>query len=469
MRRHYLVAILSLSVFGVALWGSTVEGGSLFGLEAKAPPARRRAYSYQKDPSKFFGKEKKVQPSTATAETNKKVEKREDYDVKPINTVLELPDELHGIFSSSSSGAGTTTTTTTSAPTTTTTTAAPSPTPQPTDGSSSSNAATPQPATPSPPSGSGSGSSSGGPSGHHTFVFTNNGIENLWVAILGNPGYPRLAEGGFVMAPAGPPMILQIPEGWEGRIWARVACEFDKNGTCNPPYQPCCASGSCLQEDGTFGLHCADSGVAPTSLIEFSLDNPSPIGPYDVYDVSLVDGWSVPLSIQPINGTYNPDPDPGVIAPWCEFTGCDAAPQCPNAFAVNGTTLSCWSPCQAAVNQAERHHLIDRACCVCTQSHPTCDCDSTQDSSSSEYGCCDGGFGCTPYHKPPYPSDTVCDPWSKEAGRGWTAEDLSYISVVEGACRKVYSWQFDDRAATFQCRKTNGFVDYWVQFVTRLR
>jgi hypothetical protein len=271
------------------------------------------------------------------------------------------------------------------------------------------------------------------------------------------------------MAEAGPPKRVLIPYGWQGRMWARIGCTFNATGTCDPPYQPCCASGSCLQADGTFGMHCAHSGISPTSLIEVSLDNPSPYGPYDDYDVSLVDGWSVPLSINPVAGTYNELPDPGVTAPWCMLSGCFASPFCPLPFSVNGTTLSCYSPCQAAVRAGNQsHHEIDKACCVCTQSHPQCDCASSTDSQSDFYQCCVGGFGCTPYHQPPYPSDQVCNPWAGNS-RGWNTDQLDYISTIESACNKVYSWQFDDKAASFQCRKTSGLVDYDLVFVTRLR
>ena len=193
------------------------------------------------------------------------------------------------------------------------------------------------------------------------------------MAILGNPGMPIVGAGGFHMAVAGPPVQLQVPTGWQGRIWARASCNFSgDNGTaCDPPYQPCCASGSCLMADGRFGLHCAESGLAPTSLVEMSLDNTSPYGPYDVYDVSMVDGWSIPLSLDTVEGTYNAFPDPGAAADtWCTRSGCLGAPRCPGPFRLNSTTLSCWSPCEAAVNQNLPRDDIVRACCVCTTSDP---------------------------------------------------------------------------------------------------
>lgn len=323
-------------------------------------------------------------------------------------------------------------------------------------------------------SGSGSTSTSGSGSGStpglsHQFTFYNNCTEDIWVAILGNPGFEIVAQGGFHMARAGPPITLPIPVGWEGRVWARPACHFEADGACNPPYAPCCASGSCLMADGRFGLYCAESGLAPTSLIEMSLDNASPMGPYDVYDVSLVDGWSIPLGIYPVPGTYNPSPDPGITAPWCMHSGCLCSPDCPAGLGVNGSGASCWSPCQAAVNNNNDMNDILKSCCVCTTSDPNCDCASTTDPFSSYFGCCAGAYGCTPYHTPTYPNDTVCDPWSSDPTRAWAASGLDYIGVVQHACPLAYAWQFDDKAATFNCRKTSGVVDYRISFTTMLR
>lgn len=305
----------------------------------------------------------------------------------------------------------------------------------------------------------------------HKFRIFNNCTGSIWVALLGNPGFQTLMNGGFEMTFAGPPVDVYVPQGWQGRIWARVDCNFTATGQCNPPYQPCCLSGSCLQADGTFGLHCAHSGLAPTSLIEMSLDNDSPLGPYDVYDTSLVDGWSVPLGMQPVQGTYNTQPDPGV-APryWCTLSGCYAAPECPQELNVNGQLVSCYSPCQAAVNSPNTtSNQKDRSCCVCTQSHPNCNCQSSTTWGSFYYGCCVGGYGCSPSAVPKYPGDQTCDPWSTVPGRGWKPYELQYITNVKSACPNAYSWQFSDLTSTMQCRKTSGLVDYDITFVTRLR
>jgi hypothetical protein len=58
----------------------------------------------------------------------------------------------------------------------------------------------------------------------------------------------------------------------------------------------------------------------------------------------------------------------------------------------------------------------------------------------------------------------TCNPWDTNTERAWDATSLSYVSAVKAACPEVYAWQFDDHAATFNCRKTDGLVDYTVTF-----
>ncbi|CAA6663804.1 unnamed protein product [Spirodela intermedia] len=115
---------------------------------------------------------------------------------------------------------------------------------------------------------------------------------------------------------------LQRPFGWSGRIWARTGCDFDPsgNGTCN--------TGRC----GT-SLKCTASGETPASLAEFTLASP------DFYDVSLVDGFNLPLVIRPVNGRGN-----------CSTAGCDGdlLRDCPSELQVlaGGAVVGCRSACE---------------------------------------------------------------------------------------------------------------------------
>lgn len=290
----------------------------------------------------------------------------------------------------------------------------------------------------------------------HTFTFKNSCKEDLWVGAVGQNGSAPLDGGGWRMT-AGETKVISVPVGHSGRIWPRTGCTFDASGKC-PPGVNCCAAGGCLETDNkTFGLKCGFTGAPPSSLLEWTLDATSGNGPIDYYDMSFVDGWSVPLSMTPVPGTFNTTPDPGIGSWWCEQDGCTSGmPVCPDAFKVSGSPLSCYSPCQTARNAGSAN--AEKLCCTCSLTEPVTCPDAK----------CAGHYGCTPYHTPAYPADMTCNPWASDASRAWDATSLSYIEAVHKACPKVYAWQFDDVKATFNCRKTAGLVDYAVEFCPTL-
>ncbi len=285
----------------------------------------------------------------------------------------------------------------------------------------------------------------------HTFTFHNACTEPIWVGDIGNAGFSPLEGGGWKMDP-GAVRDVTVPVGWGGRFWPRTACTFDAKGLCSGN-APCCATGSCLtSDDKTFGLSCAFSGTAPVGLTEVTLDAAGGLGPYDVYDTSFVDGWSVPLAMVAKPGTFNPTADPGLQAPWCTVSGCASAPTCPPAYAVAGSPGSCWSPCQVAVNAGSAD--ATKLCCSCSLTSPiTCPA-----------AACAGAYGCSPYSVPANPTDMTCNPWNADPARAWDATAQGYIADAHTGCPGVYAWQFDDSGSTYNCRKTGGEVDYDVTF-----
>jgi len=289
----------------------------------------------------------------------------------------------------------------------------------------------------------------------HTVNFVNNCTQTIWVGSSGNTGFEGINGGGWEMGAKGTgtdTTTVQVGVGWSGRIWPRTGCTFQANNLCDG-FTPCCTSGSCLtSDDKTFGLACAQGGIPPVGIIELTLDAVGGLGPYDTYDVSFVDGWSESVSITAVAGTFNPTPDPGLQAPWCIASGCTASPTCPAGLSAGGD--SCWSPCQNAVNSGAPADTQNKLCCVCSTTSPvTCNTPA-----------CDGGYGCSPYSSPSNPSNQTCDPWNPDTARAWDADSQSYIANVKASCPQVYAWQFDDHAATFNCRKTDGLVDYTVTF-----
>ncbi|CAK9154898.1 unnamed protein product [Ilex paraguariensis] len=121
------------------------------------------------------------------------------------------------------------------------------------------------------------------------FTLQNRCEGIIWPGILANGGIPQLANGGLQLKPH-ESVDINAPTGWSGRFWARSECSFDQSGRGS------CTTGDCggiLQCDGA-------GGAPPASLAEFTLDSP-----LDFYDISLVDGFNMPVSIVPSSGSGN--------------------------------------------------------------------------------------------------------------------------------------------------------------------
>ncbi len=79
--------------------------------------------------------------------------------------------------------------------------------------------------------------------------------------------------------------VVAVPNNWlSARIWPRTGCST-QNGNF------ICETGQCKNN-----IECAGTtGVPPVTLAEFNLASSSD----DWYDLSLVDGFSIPMSIEP--------------------------------------------------------------------------------------------------------------------------------------------------------------------------
>ncbi|KAH7101250.1 Osmotin, thaumatin-like protein [Auriculariales sp. MPI-PUGE-AT-0066] len=171
-----------------------------------------------------------------------------------------------------------------------------------------------------------------------TITVKNNCKYTIWPGVFtppaANKAIPNVVTGW--KAPPGHVKKFKVPEKWtSGRIWARTGCDFSK-GALN------CHTGAC-----NGGLKCdknTGTGVPPASLAEWSL------GDLDWYDVSLVDGFNVPMKITPTGG--------------CPVATCktNLNPKCPNDIAkkVNGKKVGCLSACAANL---DGHSANSTNCC----------------------------------------------------------------------------------------------------------
>lgn len=293
----------------------------------------------------------------------------------------------------------------------------------------------------------------------HALSFTNKCNKTIWVGSTGNAGFSPLGGGGWEMLPdpkGASPKIINVPKGWAGRFWTATGCKFDpKTNKCPRIGVPCCDTGSCDVGDQWFGLYCKQSGKPPASLVEFAFDAPGGHGPYDTYDISYVDGYNVGIEFKPKEGTYNmdADPDPERKTPWCGTAGCSKAPVCPDNL-KHPDGKSCISPC-GKYNDAKH-------CCVCSKTDASCVCPTEKGHERST--CCAGSYGCS-IKNPNSPLNMICDPLGeKRPDAAWESDGKAYINNIQKVCSYVYAWQYDDFAGTFNCRKTNGMVDYTVTF-----
>lgn len=163
-----------------------------------------------------------------------------------------------------------------------------------------------------------------------TFQVKNNCNHVVWAAAA-NPG------GGQKMNP-GDTWTVTAPAGQTGgRIWARTDCtETGPNGLQ-------CKTGDC----GGL-LHCTAYGTPPNTLAEYGLNG---FNNMDFFDISLVDGFNVPMSFLP---TSSGCPKGG---PTCSV---DLIGQCPSKLQTTG---GCNNPCTV--------FKTDQYCCNSGSCGPT--------------------------------------------------------------------------------------------------
>ncbi|XVE68527.1 hypothetical protein DITRI_Ditri09bG0075100 [Diplodiscus trichospermus] len=212
-----------------------------------------------------------------------------------------------------------------------------------------------------------------------TFTLNNNCPFAVWPGILTGSG-PPLSTTGFDL-PSKASSILEVPATWSGRFWARTQCT-----NVNDKFQ--CVTGDC----GSGQVSCNGAGgIPPATLAEFTL---AANNGQDFFDISLVDGFNLPLSIAPQVGS-------------CTTVSCSANVNavCPQELQVkvsDGSVVACKSAC-LAFNQPQY--------------------------------CCTGAFS-TPQTCPP----------------------TSYSNIFKSQCPQAYSYAYDDRSALASCTGGSNYV-----------
>ncbi|KAI0513891.1 hypothetical protein KFK09_009923 [Dendrobium nobile] len=223
-----------------------------------------------------------------------------------------------------------------------------------------------------------------------TFTITNNCGYTVWPGILSGAGTPPVPTTGFSLSHGESRAVAMSPS-WSGRLWGRSLCSTDPSTA-----KFSCSTGDC----GSGTLACSSGAAPPTTLAEFTLAGS---GGLDFFDVSLVDGYNLPIVIVPQSGAATGK---------CTATGCavDINGLCPSDLRVfagddEGKSVACRSACEAF--------------------------------GKPEF-CCSGEYG----------NPNTCKP-------------SSYSEFFKNACPRAYSYAYDDASSTFTC--ATG-TDYEITF-----
>ncbi|XP_021827721.1 thaumatin-like protein 1 isoform X1 [Prunus avium] len=122
-------------------------------------------------------------------------------------------------------------------------------------------------------------------SGAHAakITFTNKCSYTVWPGTLTGDQKPQLSLTGFKLA-TGISKSVDAPSPWSGRFFGRTRCSTDASGKFT------CATADC----GSGQVSCNGNGaVPPATLVEITI---APNGGQDFYDVSLVDGFNLPMA-----------------------------------------------------------------------------------------------------------------------------------------------------------------------------
>nr|DAD47462.1 TPA_asm: hypothetical protein HUJ06_017399 [Nelumbo nucifera] len=144
------------------------------------------------------------------------------------------------------------------------------------------------------------------------------------------------SPGGGQRLERGQSWTINVTAGTEGaRIWGRTNCSFDANGR-----------GQCLTGDCGGVLQCQGFGTPPNTLVEYALNQFNNV---DFYDISLIDGFNIPVELSPISDK-------------CRRTRCaaDIVGQCPTELKVPG---GCNHPCTV--------YKTNQYCCYSGNCEPT--------------------------------------------------------------------------------------------------
>jgi len=242
--------------------------------------------------------------------------------------------------------------------------------------------------------------------GGRSLSVNNNCPSPVWVASTSNHGSSPLPDG-LVKLDGGQSHTFNIPpEGWAGRLWPKTGC--DGSG-----YN--CAIGDSVPP-------CPEGGCQPPAETKVEFLWPAAGAGSSWYDISLVDGYSLPVRIDPLGG----------VGGSCVTTTCAVSLEtCPAGeidgigdlrVIRNGQTVACLSPCKRWNFPAP--YGLGR--------------DEHQDP---------GVMFCCP-----------TPPISSQQCSSGPVINTQYVQLVRKNCPSAYSYAYDDFAGLHTCSGDTSFV-----------
>ncbi|KAK6352941.1 hypothetical protein TWF696_004936 [Orbilia brochopaga] len=190
--------------------------------------------------------------------------------------------------------------------------------------------------------------------------------ENRTITVVNNcsfPVYPAFLTTngtgpyttGFHLA-ANHRRSVHVGPDWSGRLWARTNCSFHlSNATTSTIIRPVIdnitipagqkLTGGCLTGDCGPAIQCLLSGLAPTTLAEFTITG---YNQQTYYDISLVDGYDLDMKITPSHNSPS-------------FPRANNTPICIASTALS-SPLSGAALMQNTLNESFTFHSIHRWC-----------------------------------------------------------------------------------------------------------
>ncbi|ODN80974.1 hypothetical protein L202_03084 [Cryptococcus amylolentus CBS 6039] len=164
-----------------------------------------------------------------------------------------------------------------------------------------------------------------------SITISNKCSSSLYIGVGGQGGSITKTDGsaqdaGWEQQPG--EYTFNLPDGWNnGRIWARTGCEKDGDGIN-------CVIGGC--KNNAIACDGIEYGTAGATLAEISLNQ---YMGQDFYDISIVDGYNLPMTITPSDSSCTP---PSCGADTDILTQCDPSLVYPKG---NDKIYSCNSAC----------------------------------------------------------------------------------------------------------------------------